>query len=87
MALKKNMVLTDSFGDERAFSDAYIKVDHVSGGKQKLAAVFGIYRQEGGAQLATKQYEFVPSMDGSNFIKQAYEHAKTLPDFSGAQDC
>ncbi len=87
MALKKTMALTDSFGDERTFNDAYIKVDHVSGSKQKLAAVFGVYRSADGAQLTTRQYEFTPSMNGSNFIKQAYEHAKSLPDFSDAQDC
>jgi hypothetical protein len=87
MALKKTIILTDSFGDERTFNDAYIKVDHVSGNKQKLSAVLGVYRSVNGPQLTTRQYEFTPSMDGSNFIKQAYEHTKSLPDFSNAQDC
>jgi hypothetical protein len=32
-------------------------------------------------------YKFAPNLDGANFIKQAYEHLKTLPEFSGATDC
>ena len=36
-----------------------------------------------------KSYFFQPSVaDGSdNFIKQAYLYLKTLPEFSGAEDC
>jgi hypothetical protein len=34
-----------------------------------------------------KQFVFAPNLDGPNFIKQAYEHLKTLPEFDGAVDC
>jgi hypothetical protein len=30
---------------------------------------------------------FFPSLEGNNFIAQAYEHLKTLPEFEGAEDC
>jgi hypothetical protein len=32
-------------------------------------------------------YNFVPSLEGANFIAQAYEYLKTLPEFKGATDC
>jgi hypothetical protein len=36
-----------------------------------------------------KHYKFTASVsDGAeNFIKQAYAHLKTLPEFAGATDC
>jgi len=38
--------------------------------------------------MFVKTFSFVPSVgdDADNFIKQAYEHAKTLADFTGAAD-
>jgi hypothetical protein len=38
-------------------------------------------------KIASEQYSFVPEMKNSNFIAQAYEHLKTLPEFAGATDC
>ena len=35
------------------------------------------------SQLLSAPYD----IDGSNPIKQAYQHLKTLPEFSGAEDC
>jgi hypothetical protein len=32
-------------------------------------------------------YSFAPDLNGKNFIAQAYEHLKTLPEFAGATDC
>jgi hypothetical protein len=32
-------------------------------------------------------YQCAYTLDGENPIKQAYEHLKTLPEFSGATDC
>ena len=34
-----------------------------------------------------EQFNFVPNLEGQNFIAQAYEHLKTLPEFAGAEDC
>ena len=64
--------------------DAYIKVDKVSATKTDAVAdviIFG----DGKSQMKT--YRFTPSMDAGNFIKQTYEHLKTLPEFANAEDC
>jgi hypothetical protein len=40
-----------------------------------------------GELIERKVYEFTPNLEGANFIAQAYDHLKTLPEFSGAIDC
>jgi hypothetical protein len=70
-------------GKQEAAANCYIKVEAVSGGKE--SAVASVLFQSDTA-VFTQTYEFVPDMDGPNFIKQAYEHLKTLPEFSSAED-
>jgi hypothetical protein len=89
MALKKSIFKVStaiSFDRPEVNSmDAYIKVDTVQGTKSNVVAQVD-YLVDG--QLVQKQtYSFVPSMDGGNFIAQAYNHLKTLPQFAGATDC
>lgn len=69
--------------DETVVTECYIKVVSVSGDKENVAAKvdFGAPTIDG-----TRTYVFAPAMEGYNFIKQAYEHLKTLPEFSGAID-
>jgi hypothetical protein len=96
MALKQDMQLTGKIvfqsgaGEEviettsRTHRDVYIKVANVTGTKEKANCQV----EFASASLNwSKQYRFVPSMDGANFIKQAYEHLKTLPEFQNAIDC
>jgi hypothetical protein len=66
--------------------DAYVVVYSVEGTKSQLRATVHFRSQE---VALTKFYTFEPSVeDGAgNFIKQAYEHLKTLPEFEGAEDC
>ena len=40
-----------------------------------------------GELVDTRSMSFVPVLDGDNFIRQAYFHLKTLPEFAGATDC
>lgn len=63
--------------------DAYIKVITVNGSKETVTANVSIKSEE---KELLVSYDFSPSMEGSNFIKQAYEYLKTLPEFSDAQD-
>ena len=65
-------------------SDVYIKVERVTGSKDSVTADVS-FRADG--FVGAKSYQFAPNMDGSNFIAQAYEHLKTLPEFVGAVDC
>lgn len=72
------------YEDNVSFADAYIKVESVNGGK---SGAFCTVTASDGVKTISKSYEFTPSMDGKNFIAQAYEYLKTLPEFAGAQDC
>lgn len=64
--------------------NAYIKVNTVTGDKENVTATVST---KIGEIVKTKFYRFVPDMNGSNYIKQAYEYLKTLPEFADASDC
>ncbi|OBQ36116.1 MAG: hypothetical protein AN484_25890, partial [Aphanizomenon flos-aquae WA102] len=65
---------------------AYVKVISVNGNKNQIN---GHVRFTGDVAEFTRQYQVPVSVaDGApNFIKQVYEHLKTLPEFVGAEDC
>jgi len=65
-------------------ADCYIKVMSVTGFKDSASAQVSFASSKANG---LKTYSFVPNMDGKNFIAQAYEHLKTLPEFAGAEDC
>lgn len=71
-------------GEVEVKIDAYIKVAKMTGDKNKQICYVHLIDGEG---IIQQQYEFVPDMDGPNFIKQAYLYLKTLPEFAGAVDC
>lgn len=86
MALKKT---TDtSFGIR--IDDAYHRVVGVSWSKTSVCG-FSVASfatgQVGEAPFALNSHEFKPTVEGDNFIAQAYEHLKTLPEFADAVDC
>lgn len=87
MALTKDIVLKDNFGDDKQFVNSYIKVDSLSGNKEEMCIAVGIYREKDGQKISNQQVVFLPNLNGKNFITQAYEHLKTLSEFSGATDC
>ena len=88
MALKKSIVETrENFSGQLIAQDVYWRIFNVAGNKEKVTATIGAYVAKDGEVLTSRQYEFVPSMDGGNFIAQAYNHIKVLPEFSGAEDC
>jgi hypothetical protein len=66
--------------------NAYIKVVNIKGDKSNIVAKVEF---KGDTQNFSKQYEVPVSVleNSPNFIKQVYEHLKTLPEFSGATDC
>lgn len=89
MALTATLTLTDNFGVDVTLPDLYVRVDRVDGGKQSVIATAGLYRKNGAELVANSTYTFQPSVaeSAANFIAQAYEHLKTLPEFEGAEDC
>jgi hypothetical protein len=64
--------------------DCLMRVTSVKGGKGLVS--FSLEIASDGVTFV-RDYEFPPDMSGPNFIKQAYEHLKTLPEFEGAVDC
>ena len=64
----------------------------IEGGKTSLRCHMLCYADQTAADTNSGEYagfnfEFVPNMVSTdNFIKQAYDYAKTLPEFSGAVD-
>ena len=96
MALKMTMTETGNkvfmfngvsanFGEEtKTFDDVYITVDKVESTKNEGRIIVKF-----AAESATwfKEFDFIPSMTGLNFIAQGYAHLKTLPEFSNALDC
>lgn len=87
MALKKEITLKSNFGDDVVFSEAYIRVETLSGNKNHLRFDVSILKKANEQIIDKKHYTFVPDMQGDNFIRQAYKHLKTLPEFAGAEDC
>ena len=95
MALRKKITVTGdtmiytpfgvvNTGESMVSVNAYIKVKNVQGGKETVTASVEF---SDGQMALQKQVVFAPDLDGPNFIKQAYEHLKTLPEFDGAVDC
>lgn len=90
MALSKTIVLNNGL----TMGNAYIRIDTVSGYKGGLDVNVNSYISQqdfidGKGYLEKKIYNFVPSVEDTapNFIKQAYEHLKTLPEYVDAIDC
>ena len=87
MALTKNIVLKDNFDDDKQFANAYIKVDSLSGNKEEMRVMVGIYREKDKQKINNQQLVFVPNLNGVNFISQAYEAMKKDLRFESATDC
>lgn len=73
-------------GTQRVSFSTYIKVVEITGNKNRIIANVNF---KGDAQQFHKQYEVPVSVEAgaSNFIAQVYEYLKTLPEFTGAEDC
>jgi hypothetical protein len=76
--------MTIPIGDLSSTFDAYVKVLTVAGSKTDLTALILFLTDNLSFE---KSFTFVPDLDGPNFIKQAYLHLKTLPEFADAVDC
>lgn len=75
-----------SIGDQKASVNAYCKIIKIEGNKESGMATMQIVAD----QYRVEETFLVPFSvtDGApNFIKQAYEHIKTLPEWADATDC
>jgi hypothetical protein len=64
----------------------YIKVDNIQATKKQANASVSFNSDKLNFK---KNYSFKVSVENNapNFIKQAYEYLKTLPEFANAEDC
>jgi hypothetical protein len=87
MALKLNYKKTiEGFPLVSVFS--YCKVERVAASKANAVAFILYLSEDKSIVLGSEEISFKPSVeDGSkNFIAQAYDYVKTLPEFLGAEN-
>ena len=82
MALKKTYQR-----DGATVKDAYNKVGNISGTKNRFSFTVEVKASAEAPAVMEEAYSMSPSMDGGNFIKQAYDYLKTLPEYAGSEDC
>jgi hypothetical protein len=87
MALTQTITIKNNFGEDSKFSNAYLRVDYVEATKYLASVRLGFYKEGGLEFLSSTMLSFTPNLEGGNFIKQAYEHLKSLPEFANATDC
>jgi hypothetical protein len=88
MALSKQIEFRPvGFSAAVTVQNAYCKVTKVTGDKSYIECQISVFEnKEQFAPLYSNTYMFVPNLE-DNFIKQAYQHLKTLEEFAGAIDC
>jgi hypothetical protein len=73
-----------SLGDQAVNVELYVKVNLVEATKEDGVAHL-LISTGGSAQMQRQNFKI--NLDGKNFIAQAYDHLKTLPEFADAIDC
>jgi hypothetical protein len=71
------------------FAMSYCRVDRVNAGKDNGTARVMYLSENKSLVLGVAEFSFVPSVEdiSKNFIAQAYDYLKTLPEFANAVDC
>ncbi|WP_345880351.1 hypothetical protein [Shewanella algae] len=89
MALKMNFARNlPGFSQPLVVNDAYWRVIDVSGNKTELLVKMEVREsQDADTTIGLFPFSFEPSNEGGNYIMQAYEHVKKLPQFAEAVDC
>lgn len=87
MALTKQIEMVSNFGDIVVFNNAYFAITSISGNKNNIDVCLSLFKEKNGILIKSDIYSFIPSLQGENFITQAYEYLKTLEEFKDAEDC
>lgn len=87
MALSKSWKKEVNGFGEVTLNNAYCKISSFNGSKEQIIFMVSIQNKESENIFDQQIYTFVPSMSDSNFIAQAYEYLKSLPEFANATDC
>lgn len=67
--------------------DAYIVITSFCGNKSKIQFIVAIRQRSDLEDIETYYRECDYNLSGGNVLEQAYNHLKTLPEFSDAVDC
>jgi hypothetical protein len=87
MALEKTINFNIDGELEVTIENSYIKIMSFCGNKERLNLTVGFFKESDSTNPVKVSNIVVPiSLDGDNFIKQAYEYLKTLPEFASATD-
>lgn len=86
MALTKKVIIS-VYGTAVEFPTAYCKVTSITGTKEAITAIINTLSKQNGDLITSSSFQFVPALNEKNFIAQAYDAAKKLPEFEGATDC
>lgn len=85
MSLIHTMSLLNNFGFQSQVDNIKLQITNINGNKNNVSFTLSFLFED--RLLKTENYDFVPDLNSSdNFIKQAYNHLKTLDEFSGAED-
>ena len=89
MAIKIDFKTVDNFGGAVVLPKTYCRVTMVVGNKTHLVFDVEVLNNEKDRLFLTQKYNFAPLVEpgSANFIEQAYNHLKTLPEYVGAIDC
>lgn len=87
MAIRKTLSLTNNFGEDTEIKNAYIRVLDLCATKHEMSVNFEVLTSNMTRRVSVIQYKFTPSLDGVNFIAQAYFKLKQTDDFIGSEDC
>ncbi|NBW16332.1 MAG: hypothetical protein EBR82_50960 [Caulobacteraceae bacterium] len=66
--------------------NGYLKVTDFAGSKLSIGFSLAYKASAEHDAIKIERFNFVPTMD-KNFIQQAYEHLKELPQFENASNC
>jgi|688.fasta_scaffold10102_7 hypothetical protein len=77
--------MIDGFDAPAVASDAYWRITEIKGNKDGMDVVVMAFKN--GKAVSMHTSSFVVDVAGENFIRQAYLHLKTLPEFANAVDC
>ena len=87
MALEKNIKVKIGNNDI-ILNDCYIKITSFNGNKDMVIYTVDIFLKKDGERIRNFSNHYTPNLENNeNFIKQAYLHLKTLPEFADAIDC
>jgi len=86
MALSKKITIY-VHGTAVEFPSAYCKITAITGNKEAMTATIGTLSKQDGDLITSSSFQFTPELDGKNFIAQAYDEAKKLPEFENTIDC